>query len=96
MINIQDTIASQYANSPIILSIIDTINDAIDPRFTIDDFYTILWNLRTATGWGLDIWGRIVGVNRTVQMLDPTAKYFWFPFSIQIHQHSSTTLSYVS
>ena len=36
MINIQDTIASQYANSPIILSIIDTMNDAIDPRFTID------------------------------------------------------------
>jgi hypothetical protein len=78
MINIQDTIASQYANSPIILSIIDTMNDAIDPRFTIADFYTILWNLRTATGWGLDIWGRIVGVNRTVQMLDPSAKYFGF------------------
>ena len=78
MINIQDTIASQYANSPIILSIIDTMNGAIDPRFTIADFYTILWNLRTATGWGLDIWGRIVGVNRTVQMLDPSAKYFGF------------------
>lgn len=78
MINIEDTIASQYANSPIILSIIETMNDAIDPGYTIDSFYSILWNLRTATGWGLDIWGRIVGVSRDVQMTNPSAKSFGF------------------
>lgn len=78
MINIQDTIASQYANSPVVLSIIETINNAIDPRFTIDEFYKVLWDLRTATGWGLDIWGRIVGVSRNVQMSDPDADAFGF------------------
>lgn len=78
MFDIKDTIMSQYANSPRILSIIKTLDDAINPQNTIDDFYRLIWNLSTAQGIGLDIWGRIVGVNRNVQMLDPNAKTFGF------------------
>lgn len=78
MLDYRETLLSQYANSPIIVRIIEGMNDAIDPRFTIEDFYNILWNLRTATGWGLDIWGRIVGVNRNVRMSDPDARSFGF------------------
>lgn len=69
--DLKETLLSQYANSPVIISIIETMNEAIDPNYTIDNFYNILWNLRTATGWGLDIWGRIVGVSRNVQMPAP-------------------------
>lgn len=78
MLDYRETLLSQYANSPIIVSIIEGMNYAIDPRFTIEDFYNILWNLRTATGFGLDIWGRIVGVNRNVRMSDPDAVTFGF------------------
>lgn len=64
MINIKDTILSQYANSPTILALINSINDAIDPQVNIDDFYNKVWNITTAEGFGLDIWGRIVNVSR--------------------------------
>lgn len=76
--DLKETILSQYANSPILMAIIEGMNDAIDPRFAIEDFYNILWNLNTASGWGLDIWGRIVGVSRNVQMSDPDAITFGF------------------
>lgn len=64
MINIKDTILSQYANSPTILALINSINDAIDPQVNIDDFYNKVWNITTAEGYGLDVWGRIVNVSR--------------------------------
>lgn len=78
MIDIRETLLSQYANSPIICSIIEAMNDAIDPRFTINEFYNTVFNLSTASGWGLDVWGRIVGINRNVQMTDPDSNYFGF------------------
>ena len=77
-LDLKETLLSQYANSPVIISIIETMNDAIDPSYAINNFYNTLWNLSTATGWGLDIWGRIVGVSRNVQMSDPDAVTFGF------------------
>lgn len=77
-LDLRETFLSQYANSPIIIAIIEGMNDAIDPRQTIEEFYNMLWNLETARGWGLDIWGRIVGVNRNVRMADPEAVTFGF------------------
>lgn len=68
MINIKDTLLSQYANSPVILSIINSINESIDPSVNIDDFYNKVWNILTAEGFGLDIWGRIVGVSRILSI----------------------------
>lgn len=56
------TLASQYANSPTILAIINTFNDCIDPCVDLDNFYNTVWNVDTAVGFGLDIWGRIVGL----------------------------------
>ena len=64
MNNWQDTLLSQYANSPILLQLIESLNDAIDPSKNIDAFYNQLWNIDTAQGYGLDVWGRIVGVSR--------------------------------
>ena len=64
MENVRDTILSQYANSPVLLSLIAAFNDALDPTVKIDAFYRDLWDIDTASGYGLDVWGRIVGVSR--------------------------------
>lgn len=68
MINYRDTIISQYAQSPVLNATIGAINDWIDPASLIDDFIFNVWNLNTATGYGLDVWGRIVGVGRVLQI----------------------------
>jgi hypothetical protein len=70
------TILSQYANSPIILQWIDYFSQNIDPTENIDAFYDQLWNVETAVGYGLDVWGRIVGVERVIPGI--TQKYFGF------------------
>lgn len=66
MKNIQDTLMSQYANSQIICSLINGLNDCLDPEGNIQDFYDLAFNVMTAKGFGLDIWGEIVGVSRNV------------------------------
>ncbi len=60
------TVISQYANSPIILALIDDFSAWIDPQADLDAFFNTVWNVDTAVGFGLDIWGRIVGVNRVL------------------------------
>ncbi len=72
MDNVENTIASQYATSPIITSLIDSMNAAIDPSRDIDNFYIWVWDVATAQGFGLDIWGRIVGVSRTLLTIPVT------------------------
>lgn len=66
MINLEETICSQYANSPTLLQLITNMNDYIDPRKNLVEFYNFIWNVNTAQFWGLDIWGRIVGVSRVI------------------------------
>jgi hypothetical protein len=68
MQNWTDTLLSQFANSPAIVSLIESFNDCVDPRANIDAFYDLVWNLDTAQGFGLDVWGRIVGVSRVLQV----------------------------
>lgn len=64
MQNWRDTVLSQYANSPKMLALIQSANDALDPSANVDLFYANVWNIQTATGYGLDVWGRIVGISR--------------------------------
>jgi hypothetical protein len=78
MIKPDQTIISQYANSPIIKLLIEDFNEAIDPRRTIDLFYTMIWNPYTAQGYGLDVWGRIVGVSRFLKLPSNYGQYFGF------------------
>ncbi|MBS0918400.1 DUF2612 domain-containing protein [Providencia rettgeri] len=78
MIDIRETLLSQYANSPCITSILKSVNEAIDPRQSSDEFYHLAINVLTAQGIGLDIWGRIVGINRGLTIPDPDADYFGF------------------
>lgn len=42
------------------------MNEYIKPDTDIDNFFSFIWNVDTAQGFGLDIWGRIVGVSREI------------------------------
>lgn len=68
MLNVNRTIISQYANSPSLGALIENMNEYIDPRVNMAAFYDYVWNVDTAVGFGLDIWGRIVGVSRLLKI----------------------------
>lgn len=76
MINVEQTIISQYGNSATITQLVRNMNQYLDPRADFDAFYNFVWNVDTAQGFGLDIWGRIVNISRELQI--PTANYFGF------------------
>lgn len=68
MQNVSQTYLSQYANSPIITGLIENFNECVDPSSNIDAFFANVWDINTAVGYGLDVWGRIVGVSRVLQV----------------------------
>jgi hypothetical protein len=68
MQNYLQTVETQYRQSPTMLQWLQAFNDWIDPSNDINTFYNNVWNLDTAIGWGLDVWGRIVGVSRNVSV----------------------------
>ena len=77
MINVEATIQAQYANSPILLALINNMNSYIDPTANLNNFYNQVQNVLTAQGYGLDVWGRIVGVQRTI-VIPATASRLYF------------------
>jgi len=66
--DVWSTVISQYANSPILTTLISNLADYIDQTQNFDAFYDYIMNVATAQGYGLDVWGRIVGVNRILQV----------------------------
>lgn len=72
----QNSVYSQYANSPVILQWLDFFSQWIDANASIDNWYDMLWNVDTAQGYGLDVWGRILGVNRVIHVVG--TQFLWF------------------
>lgn len=70
------TLMMQYANSPAITAMITEFNAATDMTQNISNFYDLMWNIFTAQGYGLDVWGRIVGVGRVFNVA--SGIYFGF------------------
>lgn len=68
MQNVEQTIISQFANSPTIIRLVENMNAYIDQTANFQAFYDFVWNVDTAQGFGLDIWGRIVNVSRELQV----------------------------
>jgi len=62
------TLLSQYAASPTLVRLLEDFGAWIVPDADFDAFYGLVWNVETAQGWGLDVWGRIVDVGRVVQV----------------------------
>lgn len=99
MIDVERTIMSQYANSPTICGLIEGFSECIDPRADIQAFFDYVWNVHTAQNFGLDIWGKIVGVNRSLQ-ITPFPYNFGFdtpldsftPFNVAPFRNSAANL----
>jgi hypothetical protein len=72
----QATLISQFANSPTLTMMVSNMAGYFDPTVNFDAFYKQIWNIDTAVGYGLDVWGRILGVGRTLHV--GTASYFGF------------------
>lgn len=78
MINVADTILTQYADSPKLKSLIYSFNEAVGIEGFLDDFYDVIWNIKTADTYGLDVWGKIVVVSRKLTV---TENMIYFGFS---------------
>lgn len=61
------TLYSQYANSPTIVQMVDSFGQQIDISGDLANVISYIWDIDTAQGFGLDILGRIIGLNRQVQ-----------------------------
>lgn len=68
MKNVSQTIISQYANAASLVTLINAMNQWLDPQANLNAFFDAIWNVDTAVGVGLDIWGRIVGVGRVLKV----------------------------
>lgn len=68
----------QYRNSPVITALADFFAQYFDPSKTIDSFYDNIMNLDTANGYGLNVWGRIVGASRFVTIPALDVKFWGF------------------
>ena len=77
MLDVEQTIVSQYGNSSTIGQLIQNMNEYIDPRTDFNTFFDFVWNVDTAQGFGLDVWGRIVNVSRVLKIPEDPL-YFGF------------------
>lgn len=62
------TVVSEYGNSPTLLSMISTMNSCINLDNDAESILTYIWDVDTAQNFGLDILGRIVGVDRVLNV----------------------------
>lgn len=76
----QEYVQSQYGNSPTIKKLLWAFRGHIRPDVDIQEFYKNIMDIDTATGKGLDIWGRIVGVDRNIYIDDSYVDYPLFGF----------------
>ena len=76
--NIDAVIQSQYGDSPHIKGVIRGYYDYISPQKDIDLIYDKMINIYTAEGYGLDVWGRIVGISREYVAVDEQYDYLGF------------------
>lgn len=68
------TIQSQYAGSPRIVQLLVLKAALMDMGRDLLLYWLHCFNPKTATGWGLDAWARIVGSIRTIKL--PKDEYF--------------------
>ena len=62
---------SQYANSPRYLELYNGLTDIFSNAKTLEDWYNVVFNIKTATGFGLDIWGEILNQSRLLHYTNP-------------------------
>lgn len=63
------TVQAQYSTSTRLLGLIEGLDKLLSPAQDIQAFYDNVFNLQTARGEGLDVWGEITGVRRNTSMV---------------------------
>jgi uncharacterized protein DUF2612 len=76
--DIWTTIISEYANSPTITALCTNMGQYVDPTRDLDSFFDSIFNIDTAIGYGLDVWGRILGITRILQLPIGTGPFLGF------------------
>lgn len=77
------TVMRQFASSPILMGLLDKFDQWVDPAKFQADFLLHVWDIQTATGFGLDIWGRILGRTRYLQVEQTPGFNFGFDIGAQ-------------
>lgn len=62
------TVLRQFSNSPTILRLLSDFDQWCDLQAFSAAFLSNVWDINTAQGFGLDIWGRILGITRYIQV----------------------------
>lgn len=75
--NVWQTIISQFANSTRLTSLIENMQEYIDQTENFDIFFDNMWNIDTAFGYGLDVWGRILNVSRNLTIVTTVTGVFF-------------------
>lgn len=78
MKDVSATIISQYKDSPILSEILSNLDEYIEPSTNLRAFYDMVWNIDTASSYGLDVWGRIVGVSRYILVSTSGANFSFY------------------
>lgn len=100
MQNVEQTIISQYGTAPTLNQLITNMNGYLDPSADLDSLYSTLFDIDSAVGVGLDNWGTIVGVDRSLQLPNVTG-FFGFkqgdntPFGTEPFHTGESTLTYL-
>lgn len=76
----QKTILAQYANSTILLKLLESMNITIDPMADIDKIFLHELDLDTCGTHGLDVWGIIVAAPRVIYL--ESDEYFGYKGSL--------------
>jgi hypothetical protein len=68
----------QFGNSPTLLTLLADFDQWVNADRFSADFLAYVWDISTAQGFGLDIWGRILGQSRYIQIAQSPGFNFGF------------------
>lgn len=72
------TVQKQWSNSVTLLQLLESFDQWVDLTKFTDDFLFYVWDISTAVGFGLDIWGRILGRSRYLEIAPAPGENFGF------------------
>jgi hypothetical protein len=72
------TVQKEYSNSATLLALLSNFDQCANAAQFSADFLANVWDISTAVGFGLDIWGRILGQSRYIQVAQTPGNDFGF------------------
>lgn len=72
------TVQKEFSNSATLLALLADFDQWVDMDKFTADFLAYVWDISTAQGFGLDIWGRILGQSRYLQIEQSPGDNFGF------------------